>query len=559
MSNKHQPEFLVWRYYFIIAIIAVAVAGLIWRVIDLTIFNQHFLRHQGDERFLREVSTPAFRGMILDRNGFPLAISTRVYSVWFNPRGFSASKAQLSALAKCIDMKSAELMGLVNHNLKSKREFVYIKRSLSPEIALKIKAMTIPGIYTQEEYRRYYPEGEVTAHIVGFTNVDDHGQEGMELGYNGWLQGEPGKKWVIKDRLGRIISDVQKVQDQRPGHDLVLSIDRRIQYLAYRELLAGVLQNQVVSASAVVLDANTGEVLAMVNQPSFNPNNRPGGRMSDHYRNRAITDTFEPGSTIKPFSVASALDSGRFKPNSVIDTSPGWLRVGHNIVMDHQKLGLLTVTQILQKSSNVGVTKLVLASPPDQLWDELHRVGFGEPTGVYFPGEQTGSLVKHNPWGSFVLATMAFGYGMSATPLQLARSYIPIANEGQLLPISLLKRDTPPEGVSVMNKGRAKELLSMLETVVQKGGTAEVAQVPGYRVAGKTGTAKMVGPHGYMQHHYTSTFIGIAPVTHPRLVVAVVMHDPQGKQYYGGEVSGPVFSHIMEGALRILDVAPDGA
>lgn len=558
MSNQHQPVFIAWRYYLIIAIIATAVLGLVWRVIDLAIFDQHFLRHQGDERFLREVSTPAFRGMILDRNGFPLAISTRVYSAWYNPQTLNASNKALKALAKCIDMKPAELQALVNHNQKTKREFIYIKRSLSPEVAANIKALNIPGVYTQEDYRRFYPEGEVTSHVVGFTNVDDHGQEGLELGYNNWLQGEQGKKWVIKDRLGRIISDVQLVQEQKPGRDLTVSIDRRIQYLAYRELLAGVIDNKAVSGSVVVLDAKTGEILAMVNQPSFNPNNRPGGRMSDHYRNRAITDTFEPGSTIKPFSVASALDSGHFKPNTLIDTSPGWIRLGHNVVMDHERQGVLTVTQVLQKSSNVGVTKMVLSLPPNQLWDELHRMGFGEPTGVAFPGEQDGSLVKHDPWGQFVLATMAFGYGISATPLQLARAYIAIANDGVLLPISLLKLNAPPTGTQVMNKNRAHELLAMLETVVQKGGTAEAASVPGYRVAGKTGTAKLVGPHGYMQHRYTSTFIGIAPVTNPRLVVAVIIHDPQGKQYYGGQVSGPVFSRIMEGTLRILDIPPDG-
>lgn len=559
MSNQHQPEFIAWRYYAIIALIAVAVVGLVWRVIDLAIIDQHFLRHQGDERVLREVSTPAFRGMILDRNGFPLAISTRVYSLWMNPQTLDISKQQVSSLAKIIDMKPADLQALIKRNdkAKTKREFAYIKRSLSPEVAEKIKALKIEGIATQEEYKRYYPEGEVTAHIVGFTNVDDHGQEGLELGYNGWLSGEQGKKWVIKDRLGRIISDVQLVQEQKPGHDLTLSIDRRVQYLAYRELLAGVIANQAVSGSVVVLDAKTGEILAMVNQPSFNPNNRPA-KMSDVYRNRAITDTFEPGSTIKAFSIASALDSGHFKPDTVIDTAPGWLRVGKNLVVDHESNGLLTVTQILQKSSNVGVTKMVLSLPPNQLWSELHRVGFGQATGIAFPGEQEGSLVKHDPWGQFTLATLAFGYGISVTPLQLARAYDVIANDGVLLPVSLLKIDTPPKGESVMSKARAREMLTMLEAVLQKGGTAGEASVPGYRVAGKTGTAKIVGEHGYMQHRYTSTFIGIAPVSNPRLVVAVIIHDPQGKKYYGGQVSGPVFSKIMEGALRILDIPPDG-
>lgn len=553
---KFQPVFIAWRFYLILTVILLAVTGLIWRVFDLSVLDQHFLRQQGDERVLRLVSTPAFRGMIVDRYGFPLAISTRVYSVWINPKEFSPSKKDLPRVAGLLDLNPKEITDILKRGQKAKREFVYLKRSMPPEIANRIKALNLPGIYAQEAYRRYYPEGEVAAHVVGFTNVDDHGQEGLELGYNEWLQGEQGQKWVVKDRLGRIISDVQKIQEQRPGHDLVLSVDRRIQYLAYRELMTGVVKNKAVSASAVVLDVKTGEVLAMVNQPSFNPNNRPE-RMNENYRNRAVTDTFEPGSTIKAFSVASALDSGHFKPDTLIDTSPGWMRVGRNRVMDHENNGPLTVTQILQKSSNVGVTRMVLGLPPNQLWNVLHRVGFGESTGINFPGEQSGALVKHEPWGSFTLATLAFGYGISVTALQLARAYDVLANEGIKLPISLLKVDVPPKGERVMDEKRAREMLTLLESVVQKGGTAEAASVPGYRVAGKTGTARQAGEHGYQAHRYTSSFVGIAPLTNPRVVVAVVIHDPQGRQYYGGEVSGPVFSKIMEGTLRILDVPPD--
>lgn len=539
-----------------LAVIFLAVAGLIARVLDLSIWNQHFLRKQGDDRVLRIVSTPAFRGMIVDRNGYPLAVSTTVYSAWMNPKEFNASKEQLSALSKMVGMKNKEIIVLFKKEKLKNREFTYLKRSLSPEIANNIKSFKIPGIYLQEEYRRYYPEGEIAAHVIGFTNIDDQGQEGLELGYNQWLQGERGKKWVIRDRLGRNISDVQTLADQRPGQDLVLSIDRRIQYLAYRELLAGVTENKARSGSAIVLDSRTGEILAMVNVPSYNPNNRP--RMSEVFRNRAITDTFEPGSTMKPFSVAFAFAANKnFTPNTIIDTYPGWMRVGRNVVKDHASKGALTVTQVLQFSSNVGVTKMVLGLDPNRLWDLLHRVGFGESTGVNFPGEQDGSLVKHNPWGQFVFATYAFGYGISANALQVAHAYAILANAGMKYPVSLLRLSQTPQGEQIIQPKIAKEVLAMLESVTQKGGTAEVAKVPGYRVAGKSGTSKLAGDGGYQSRRYNALFAGIAPLTNPRVVVVVVMTDPQGKLYYGGLVSGPVFSRIMEGTLRILDVQPD--
>lgn len=551
-----QVNFIAWRFYLLFAIITLAAVGLLWRVFDLAILDQHFLRQQGDERVLRLVSTPAFRGMIVDRNGFPLAVSTTVFSAWFNPQELTITEQQAKTLAKLLGMKSKDISAVFKKYKSSKREFVYLKRALSPELAKQIKQLDIEGVYLQQDYRRYYPEGEVAAHVVGFTNIDDKGQEGLELGYDQWLSGEPGKKWVIKDRIGRVISDVQKVQDQKPGHDLVLSIDRRIQYLAYRELLAGVLENQARSGSAVVLDAETGEVLAMVNVPSYNPNNRPA-RMTDVFRNRAVTDLFEPGSTVKPFSVAVALQSGHFKPSTLIDTYPGWIKVGRNIVKDHEANGELTVAQVLQKSSNVGIAKMVLTLPPDNLWNLLHQVGFGEGTGIAFPGEQNGVLIRHHPWGQFVYATMAIGYGLSVTTLQLASSYSVLANDGVKLPVSLLKLDKPPVGMPVLSPRLSKEILTLMEGVVDRGGTAEKANVPGYRVAGKTGTALLAGVGGYQKHRYTSSFVGIAPVSHPRFIVAIVIHDPQGKHYYGGMVSGPVFEKIMEGTLRIYDVPPD--
>jgi cell division protein FtsI (penicillin-binding protein 3) len=551
-----QPNYIAWRYYLMLSLITLAVLGLLGRIFNLAILDQHFLRHQGDERVLRLVSTPGFRGMIVDRNGFPLAVSTTVYSAWVNPREFDPTKIAMGSLSRTLEMKSKEILAIVNRPQNKKREFVYLKRSLSPEIASKLKTLNVSGLYTQQEYRRYYPEGEVMAHVVGFTNVDDVGQEGLELAYNQWLQGEPGKKWVTKDRLGRVISDVKLVQEQKAGHDVVLSIDRRIQYLAYRELMAGVVEHQASSGTAIVLDAKTGEVLAMVNQPSFNPNNRVGSS-SASFRNRAVTDSFEPGSTIKAFTVAGALESGRFKPDTTIDTAPGWMRVGRNVVKDHKNNGVINAAQILQLSSNMGVAKMVLSMPPDHLWSLLHRVGFGETTGIGFQGEQNGSLVKHSPWGAFTLATLSFGYGLSVTALQLTRAYAVLANHGVKVPVSLLRIDSAPTGERVMNAKVAKQMLSLLESVVEKGGTGAKANVPGYRVAGKTGTSLMAGDGGYQKHRYISSFVGIAPVTDPRFVVLVVIHDPHGKVYYGGDVSGPVFEKIMEGALRIYSVPPD--
>lgn len=555
-NHRTEASFISWRFYLILATIFIAVMGLVARVFYLSVLDQHFLQHQGDERVVRVINTPAFRGMIVDRNGFPLAVSTAVYSVWINPQQFKPDTDDLIEVGQLLEMKTRDLMAIIQRHKKSHKEFVYLKRSLSPEVGRKIKALNMPGLFTQEEYRRYYPEGEVTAHVVGFTNVDDHGQEGLELSYNQWLQGEPGKKRVIKDRLGRVISDVQNVKEQRPGHDLVLSIDRRIQYLAYRELLAGVTEYHAKSGTAIVLDTQTGEVLAMVNVPSFNPNHRPS-QMTDVLRNRAVTDSFEPGSTIKAFTVASALESGKFKVDSVIDTSPGWMRVDHNIVRDERNNGPLSVTEILQKSSNMGVAKMVLTIPANNLWNLLHRIGFGEITGINFPGEQNGVLTLHRPWGNFMLATLSFGYGLSVTPLQLARAYSVLANHGVKLPVSLLRVEKAPKGELVVDSKIAAQMLTLLESVVAKGGTAVAAKVPGYRVAGKTGTAKMATAGGYEKGRYISSFIGIAPVSQPRLVVAVVLNDPQGKVYYGGLVSGPIFEKIMEGSLRILDVAPD--
>jgi cell division protein FtsI (penicillin-binding protein 3) len=561
MKQSLHANYIAWRFYLLVILIIFVVLGLILRMLDLSVVKQHFLQSQGNARVLRTVMTPAFRGMITDRNGYPLAISTSVFSIWMNPEEFSPTSQQIKSLSQALAIKPSVIQSLHQRYEDSDYEFAYLKRDVSPDIADKVKSLAIPGVYLQQSFKRYYPEVEVAAHVVGFTNVDDRGQEGLELAYNDWLMGKPGKTLVIKDRMGRSISTVRNLAEQQPGHDLVLSINRRIQYIAYRELMAGIKNNLAESGSVIVIDVKTGEVLAMVNQPSFNPNKRMA-KENNAFRNRAVTDTFEPGSTIKAFSVASAFDSGKYKPSTVIDTYPGWFRVGHNIVRDEHNAGQLTITQILQLSSNVGVTKMILSLQSDQLWKMLHTVGFGEITGIGFPGERSGELLHRDHWDPFALATLSFGYGMSVTPLQLAQAYMIFANHGIKIPLSLLRVDKSPVGVRVISDKVATQMLQVLEAVVSKQSgkeeqsTGSKAQISGYRVAGKTGTSKIVGAHGY-ENRYVSSFVGIAPVSHPRFVVAVVIRDPQGKSYFAATVAAPIFKKIMEATLHALNVSPD--
>jgi cell division protein FtsI (penicillin-binding protein 3) len=549
------PKFIPWRFYSSLFFVLLLVIALTARVVELSVFKRSFLQHEGDNRSLRMLNMPAYRGVISDRHGNPLAVSTTVYSIWINPKDFVATPDQLKELALLLKIPLIDLERLTQ---KRTKEFIYLARGVDPAQAAKIKQLTIPGLYQQEAYKRYYPEGEIAAQLIGFTNIDDKGQEGLELLYNKWLSGKPGKKQVELDRRGRVISDVQAVENKQAGNDLSLSIDRRIQYLAYRELMAGMKINAATSGTAIVLNVKTGEVLAMVNLPSFNPNNKVGQK-KDFFRNRALTDTFEPGSTIKAFSIASALDSGLFKPHTIIDTYPGWMRVDHNVVRDEHDNGPISVGRILQVSSNVGTTKMILALPANQLWTMLHKMGFGEATGVNFPGEQSGSLVNRPRWGAFTLATLSFGYGISVTPLQLAHAYATLANDGLKIPVSLLKTDKEPKGEQVLNPRVARDMIDLLETVVStKGATGHLAFIPGYRVAGKTGTSFMAGSHGgYEKHKFISSFIGMAPASHPELVVSVVIHDPKGKNHLAGYVSAPIFKKIMEGTLRILNVPPD--
>ncbi len=554
MSKLTGATFFKWRYFFILFLLTCAISAIIGRVYYLSVIQRKFLLSQGDARVLRTISIPAYRGMITDRNDKPLAVSTPVESVWVDPKQFKLEPSHIKQLALLLHLNILDLAKDISKN--KKREFLYIKRRIAPWLAMDIKKLKIQGVYLRREFKRYYPEGPVTAHILGFTNVDDNGQEGLELAFDKWLKGIPGKRKVLKDRYGAVVADIENISDPHPGHNLTLSIDRRIQYLAFTELQKAVVKFDAVSGSIVVLNPRTGEILAMVNQPSFNPN-RDITQITARYRNRAVTDVFEPGSTMKAFSVASALDSGKYKPDTLINTGHGYMRVGGWTIHDDTRNGIITVNQVLQKSSNIGVSKMTLSLPPEQLWSLLHRVGFGERTQSGFPGERAGSMVNHRVWRPAELVTLAYGYGISVTTLQLAHAYSVLADYGIKVPVTFLRRDKPVTGTRVMDPEVAKEMVNMLQLVVEKGGTGTLARVPGYHIAGKTGTAWIAGSHGYMKNHHVASFVGIAPATDPKLVVAVVIRDPHKIAYFGGLVAAPVFAKVMSGSLRIMDVAPD--
>ena len=549
-----------WRLVFVSLLLTAVTLLLMGRAVDLHVLNKDFLQQQGDARYLRVVPVPAHRGMITDRYGEPLAISTPVASVWANPQELQLHPEQWGVLATVLQLDVKDIAEQIKQ--RHDKEFVYLKRHVTPDVVQRLQALNIPGVDFLGEYRRYYPAAEVTAHLLGFTNIDDQGQEGLELAFDDVLKGTPGANRVIKDRLGRVVETVERVSEPSPGHDVVLSIDRRIQYLAYRELKAAVVNHQASSGSAVVMDAKTGEVLAMVNQPAFNPNNRKEVQGMDSVRNRALTDVFEPGSTIKPFTVAAVLEAGIYKPNTLIDTSPGIFRVGSKIIHDVHNYGQIDVATVIQKSSNVGASKLALSIQPRQLWDVLAGVGFGFGSGSGFPGESPGNLSDYSGWHKIENATMSFGYGLSVTALQLARAYAVFANDGYLPPVSLLRtvhgvEKNAQTSQRIFSARTAREVKAMLEMVVQDGGTGTKAQVPGYRIAGKTGTVKKIGANGYEDGAYISVFAGMAPASNPRLVMVVMIDDPQSKEYYGGLVAAPVFSKVMAGTLRLLDVPPD--
>ncbi len=552
-AREQSPSLPRWRANLLLLLFGASFIGLAGRALWLQALNNDFLQRKGESRYSRVVEIGASRGMIVDRNNEPLAISTPVESVAASPADVDADPAALRRLA--------QLLGIGNEELRTRladtrREFVYLKRQLPPDQAERVVQLGIPGVFLQREHRRYYPAGEVMSHIIGFTGVDDRGQEALELAFEESLAGKPGSRRVIKDRLGRIVEDVESIRVPQNGQQLRLSIDARIQYLAFRELKSAVAAHRAKAGGIVVLDVATGEILAMANLPAYNPNNR--GRLdAQRTRNRVVTDLFEPGSTLKPFTAAAALEAGLFKPGTVIQTAPGQLTIGSRTIHDAHPQGALTVAQVIQKSSNVGTAKMGLAMPSEMLWSLFSRAGFGTPPRSGFPGEVSGRLRAHSTWKPIEQATMSYGYGISVSLLQLARSYTIFASDGMLHPVTLLRRDGPVQGTRVVSAQTALAVRQMLEMAAQPGGTAPGAQVSGYTVAGKTGTAHKLEGRGYAANRYVSSFVGMAPASRPRVIVAVMIDEPSAGQYYGGAVAAPVFSHVVAGTLRFLAVPPD--
>ena len=542
------------RTQVVAACVVALAAGLAWRVVDLQLNHNAFLTDEGDARHLRIEKIPAHRGMLLDRNGEPLAVSTPLASVWVNPQELADSRASWPQLEAALTLDPGAIEKVCEE--RSEREFVYLRRHVDPSIAEAVSTLKIAGVYLKPEYRRYYPMGEAASHVLGFTGIDDAGQEGLELAFDDVLAGESGARRVIKDRLGRIVESLDRIRPAYPGRDLALSIDRRIQSLTYRALLHAVKHHKARAGSAVVLDVRTGEVLAIANQPSFNPNDR-GDRSSRRFRNRAVTDVMEPGSTIKPFTVAAALHAGIVDPDSVLDTRPGFLKVGRHTVWDVRNYGVIDVRRVIKKSSNVGAGMLALELPPGDMWRMLHQAGFGTSTESRFPGEVQGTLTDFADWRDVHRVTLSFGYGLSATALQLARAYAAFGNDGVLPEVGFLRTSPAPPGTRAMPAPVAAQILAMLEEVVEPGGTGGRARVAGYRVGGKTGTTRKSEAGGYSQDRYHSAFAGLAPMSAPRLSVVVVIDEPGGEAYYGGAVAAPVFSDIVDGSLRVLGIAPD--
>ncbi|MCC1495266.1 penicillin-binding protein 2 [Alcanivorax sp. 1008] len=555
-AQRNSTGSLRKRYLFMVAFWALLGIGLLARAVDLHIVQHEFLSRQGDMRNLRVEPLAAHRGVISDRHGRPLAVSTPVITLWANPREALESRDSWSRLNgnKVLDSKALAQRVLPN----SQREFIYLSRHLAPEQAQQVLDQRVPGIYALTEYRRYYPAAEVTSHVVGFTNIDDIGQEGIELSFEEVLRGAAGRKRVVRDLIGRVIQDIEIIEEARPGQDVQLSIDLRLQYLAYRELMSAVSRHNASGGSVVVLDADTGEILAMVNQPGYNPNGRASLSPSA-MRNRAVTDLFEPGSTLKTITLATALEAGMVTPHSMIDTRPGTIRVSGKTIRDHRNYGVMDITAAFGKSSNVMTTKLALDMQPQQLQNMLDRFGFGRATGIPFPGESDGVLPLRARWRDIEQATLSYGYGISVTALQLAQAYAVVANDGVHLPVSLTRVNEPPKGERVISAATAGMLVDMLGVVVSDHGTARQARVNGYQVGGKTGTVHKIVNGAYADDNYLSLFVGVAPLDNPRYVTVVVIDDPAGEAYYGGEVAAPVFSRVMEGVLRTLNVTPDAS
>ena len=543
----------VWRARFVLFALLAAFAALVARALYLQALKTDFLQERGDARYSRVLEIPATRGRVLDRNGEALAVSTPVKSIWAIPSDVELKSADRRKLASLLGISERELDRKLGG---ASRDFVYLKRQVPPETAEAIAHLRIAGIYESREYRRYYPAGEVTAHIVGFTGVDDTGQEGVELAHQDRLGGMAGSRRVIKDRLGRVVEDVGSIRGAQDGKDLTLSIDSKIQSLAYSALKNAVEQNRAKAGSLIAIDVRTGEVLALANVPSFNANNRT--RLTGaQLRNRVITDLFEPGSTLKPFTVALALETGKVSPQTVVATAPGRMTLAHYTIRDVHPAAAMTIAQIVQKSSNVGAAKLALAMPRETMWELFQRVGFGTAPQLGFPGAAAGRLRPYKTWKPVEQATMAYGHGISVSLIQLARAYSIFATDGELVPLTLVKSTVPANGEKLISAQTARAVRAMLEMAVQPGGTGPRARVMGWRVGGKTGTAHKQENGGYAADKYLASFVGLAPVSAPRLVIAVAIDEPAAGQHYGGAVAAPVFSQVMQGSLRLLGVPYD--
>ena len=553
-SRKTTPPVPEWRSRLVLGLLLTCLIILISRSIYLQALNKDFLQQQGQSRHERVIEQNMQRGNIKDRNGEILAVSAPVRSVWIEPQRVNATPEQIRQLAGLTGVEEA----VIQQRILSGKKFVYLRRQLPPELAEKVAELNIKGVNLKHEFYRYYPARELAAHILGFTDIDGRGQEGMELAWQDMLTGEDGKRRVIKDRIGRIVEDVEQIQSPKPGQDVVLSIDSKIQYLAYRELARTVKEQHAKAGSIVALDVQTGEVLAMANYPAFNPNQR-ASMNNEVIRNRVLVDTFEPGSTLKPFVVAVAMETGRIKSDTLMETAGGKLKIGRAVIHDVRDKGNLTVSQVIQASSNVGAAKIALLLPPKTFWEMLNRSGFGTETGIGFPGEASGRLRAYNTWRPIEQATMSYGHGISASLMQLARAYTLFATDGELKPVTLLKRDMPAVGQKVISRETAQSVRKMLELAVQPEGTGNSARISGYRVAGKTGTAhkRLKGQKGYAKDRYISSFVGFSPASDPRVIIAIMIDEPSSGNYYGGTVAAPVFSRVMEGTLRILNVPFD--
>ncbi|MFK8079220.1 MAG: peptidoglycan D,D-transpeptidase FtsI family protein [Granulosicoccus sp.] len=544
-----------WRRGVVIAGFALLALVLIGRAAYLQVFEHDYLSSEGANRQLRTVEIPAHRGDLLDRSGDPLAISTPIDSLWGVPEKLSTQPGKMLKVAQLLNIDGDRLNKRIADADGWGREFLYVKRHVLPELVARVQSLDIEGLEVQREYRRYYPSGPAASHIIGFTGIDDKGREGLEMAYDEWLSGEPGLRRIVQDRTGREITGLNVLKPAVTGKDLYLSIDRQLQYFADKALREAIDKHDAESGSVVVMDTRTGEVLGMVNYPGYNPNSlsdRTGGRQ----RNRGVTDVFEPGSTMKPFTIAAALESGDFKPEDLVYTSPGHYRIGKYKINDFKDYGWLDLNGIVTKSSNVGISKVANQLVPEQMWSVFDEFGFGHPTGSEFPGEVAGYFNHPTLWHRSEQASVSFGYGISATALQLTRAYAALANDGVMPTVSFVKNETPAAGQRVIDVSIARDIRSMLESVVIKGSGTR-AQVPGYRVAGKTGTAHRSQSGGYAEDRYASLFAGFAPASDPRLAIVVVVHDPKAGEHFGGAVAAPVFAEVMSHALRLMGVEPD--